>query len=101
MLLSILAEEKLCLRRSQTALLLGPVETPQDSLPKQVLGSSQGTLGPAELVEHDVCLWHWQQEPWQAKLSCTKPQPKTHFAHYLATAVLAASVGFSFRHHMA
>lgn len=74
-------------------LLLGPVETPQDSLPKQVLGSSQGTLGSAEPVEDDVCLWHWQQAPWQAKVSYTKPQPKTHFAHYLATAALAASVG--------
>lgn len=50
MLLSPLAEEKL-LETSSDCVAIGPVQTPKDSLPKQVLESSKGPLDSAELLE--------------------------------------------------
>lgn len=101
MLLSPLAEEKL-LETSSDCAAIGRVQTPKDSLPKQVLESSKGPLDSAELLEGGcvpVALATGAMVG-KGKLHQT-PAQRTHPAHHLDTAVLALSPGFSFRHYMA
>lgn len=98
--MSPLAEEKLP-ETSSDCVAIGPVQTPKDSLPKQVLGSSKGTLDSVELLEGrcgPVALAAGAMVG-KGKLHQT-PAQRRHLAHYLDTAVLVVSPGYSFRHYV-